>query len=173
MSGRQRADTQRGSAWWRILQPFLVLSVSRAGGQGVSKTASIASTLCLPDVTTCDQISQTFPSVFAYCKRSKTGVGKAWEWGYMCAWHILSMWISTWLHVGQFGEYPFCVCTCPTYLCTTQISTWLADVTHGIFSFSDLHVLVVTLPLPLSLRTIVLPGWQAHNLYVCLWHVAN
>ena len=38
------------------------------------------STLCLPDVTARDQIS---PSVFAYCKQSKTEVGVPWERGYL------------------------------------------------------------------------------------------
>ena len=33
------------------------------------------STLCPPDVATHDQISQAFPSIYAYCKRSKTRGG--------------------------------------------------------------------------------------------------
>jgi len=124
-------------------------------------TAPHVYTICLPDATASDHISQTFPSIFAYCKRSKTGGGN----GLGVRLHVclaytvhVDQYLAYTLHVGQFGGYPFRVCTCPTYLCTPQLSTWLADVTHGIFSFSDLHVLVVTLPLPLSLRTIVLPG---------------
>ena len=38
-------------------------------------------TICLPDGTAHDQISQAFPAVFAYWKQSITGGGKAWERG--------------------------------------------------------------------------------------------
>jgi len=41
----------------------------------LSDTAPRVSTICLPDVTARDQISQAFPSVFAYCKQSNTGGG--------------------------------------------------------------------------------------------------
>ena len=37
----------------------------------------LPSTICLPDVTACEQISQAFPSIFAYCKRSILEVGMA------------------------------------------------------------------------------------------------
>jgi len=40
-------------------------------------TAPCVSTLCLSDVTTRDQISQVSPSVFTYCKTSKTGGGNS------------------------------------------------------------------------------------------------
>jgi len=66
---------------------------------------------------------------------------------HMCTWHHS-------VQVDQYCWYPSCMYLCPTYMCTPHLSTWLADVTRGIFSFSDL--LVVTLPLPLSLRTTVL-----------------
>ena len=38
-------------------------------------TALRVSTMCLPDGTACDRISQASPVVFAYCKRSTTGGG--------------------------------------------------------------------------------------------------
>ena len=68
----------------------------RAGGQNIIKAASIplsftapqtvqhkmlwdttprVSILCLQDIIAHDQIFQTFPLVFAYCKRSNTGGG--------------------------------------------------------------------------------------------------
>ena len=37
----------------------------------MSGTTPCVSALCLSDVITHDQISQAFPSVFAYCKQSK------------------------------------------------------------------------------------------------------
>ena len=46
------------------------------------------STLCLLDVTAFDQISQAFPSVYAYCKQSNIlEVGMAWERDYMSESH--------------------------------------------------------------------------------------
>jgi len=36
---------------------------------------SLESTLCLPDNTTCDHISQALPLRVAYCKQSKAGGG--------------------------------------------------------------------------------------------------
>ena len=83
---------------------------------------------------------------------------------HMCTWHNS-------VRVDQYCWYPSWMCSCPTYLCAPHLSTWLAIVIHGIFSLSDL--LVVTLPLPLSLRTIVLPGWLAQWLLVYLWHLAS
>jgi len=41
----------------------------------VQERAPHVSTFCLPGVTTYDQISQEFPSVFTYYKRSNTGGG--------------------------------------------------------------------------------------------------
>jgi len=80
MSGRQRVDTQ-GVVPDEVLRLFLSCTISpRAGGQSTSKVVSISLfttpglvqhemgiiyvaapcllTLCLPDVTACDQISQ-------------------------------------------------------------------------------------------------------------------
>jgi len=74
------------------LEPLCCTIIPRAGGQSVSKAASIpfivhdakedltqngnysvghcphVSTICLPDVITHDHISQAFPTVFVYCK---------------------------------------------------------------------------------------------------------
>ena len=48
---------------------------------------------CLHDVTTHDQISEAFPSVFAYCKRSKTGGGNGL--GTSLLWPYSQLWGST------------------------------------------------------------------------------
>jgi len=45
-------------------------------------TASCVSTLCLPDVTTCDQISKTFPLSICTASDKTMEVGTAWERGY-------------------------------------------------------------------------------------------
>ena len=59
----------------------------------------------------------------------RLGVGKAWEWGYMCAWHILSMWISIWhilsMWVSLVGIHS--VCAPVLHICVPHSSAhgWL------------------------------------------------
>jgi len=88
-----------GVVLMKNLKVFLVLSSRELGGQSVCKAASKpfvvcsyrdgltqnenyydqvqppVSTLCPPNITTHDQISQAFPSLFAYCKWSKARGG--------------------------------------------------------------------------------------------------
>jgi len=78
----------------KISPTFHAPSISMAGGQCVNKAVHCSqhkgwfdmkwelswlaprlSTLGLCNVTACDQISQAFPSIFGYCKQSKTGGG--------------------------------------------------------------------------------------------------
>ena len=81
-----------GVVLMKNLKDFLVMSSQELGGQRICKAASKpfvvctyregltqnenyydqvqppVYTLCLPNITTHDHISQAFPSVFAYCK---------------------------------------------------------------------------------------------------------
>jgi len=82
-SGRQMVDTRGAvpdssncrfvsNCPWRYERQMVLWGLQDSS----SGTTPRVSTFCLPDVTTCDQISQAFPlRICMYCKRSNTGGG--------------------------------------------------------------------------------------------------
>ena len=101
---RSVTDVINGKWYWLCLAN--ALSSSPRTGSTRRGTPHV-STVCLSDVTVHDQISQAFPSVFAYCKQSHSGVGTAWERGYhLCRpTHVLAC-----TKLAQAHPTMYCIC---------------------------------------------------------------
>lgn len=64
-------------------------------------------TLCLPDVTTHDQIYQAFPSIFANTARLEVGTARNKAWVYL--WQSQCKWIGGWKSTLYQGMHVQCV----------------------------------------------------------------